>query len=675
MKKIFSTLCFALFGAAALMTSCSDVPAPYDIFENGGQENGPEATVGEGTKESPYDVATAKNNSGKTVWVQGYIVGVMENLYDNAGEFAGNEAKFEAPFTIKTNIIIASDPEETNIKNCLPVKVKGGSDLSNALNLVDHADNLGKLLIIQGTIGSGFGSTSLNETTAAILDGTEIGQEQQGGDETPSGNILFQESFASGQGDFQIKDISKGELDYVWKFDSKYGMKASAYNGKQVAAESWLISPEIDLTNVTTATLTFDHAINQLNGEQPQTNQIVEVSTNNGESWTPLTGVTYPEGTSWTFVNAGNVDLKAYAGAKILIGFHYKSTNSSAATWEIKNVKVYSEQTETGGEVTGNEVQVTPTQAYEESFAADFGKFTLDDKNLGGLNYVWKIDTNYKYAKASAYNQVGVIAESWLVSPVIDLSQSTNTTLTFMQASYSAGLNTELMLKIKEGNNEWTDLEMNYSTSQWEKVENNISLSNYDGKKVQIAFVYKNDKTSGANTWEVWNVKVSAGNEGGSTDPEPTPSGEFTSNIKTLPESTTTDGNKASGGEVKINGQTYPILKLGTGSAIGKWESSTLTEGNTSLSFYAVGWGGKSGEALTISIKNGGSFDDGETSKTISLIPNEGAANSSPFTITPSDNDFKTYILKDITTASTIEFSTENATGDKRAILFGINIK
>lgn len=142
--------------------------------------------------------------------MQGYIVGVMENLYDNAGEFAGNEAKFEAPFTIKTNIIIASDPEETNIKNCLPVKVKGGSDLSNALNLVDHADNLGKLLIIQGTIGSGFGSTSLNETTAAILDGTEIGQEQQGGDETPSGNILFQESFASGQGDFQIKDISKG---------------------------------------------------------------------------------------------------------------------------------------------------------------------------------------------------------------------------------------------------------------------------------------------------------------------------------------------------------------------------------------------------------------------------------------------------------------------------------
>lgn len=664
MKKIFSTLCFALFGAAALMTSCSDVPAPYDIFENGGQENGPEATVGEGTKESPYDVATAKNNSGKTVWVQGYIVGVMENLYDDAGEFAGNEAKFEAPFTIKTNIIIASDPEETNIKNCLPVKVKGGSDLSNALNLVDHADNLGKLLIIQGTIGSGFGSTSLNETTAAILDGTEIGQEQQGGDETPSGNILFQESFASGQGDFQIKDISKGELDYVWKFDSKYGMKASAYNGKQVAAESWLISPEIDLTNVTTATLTFDHAINQLNGEQPQTNQIVEVSTNNGESWTPLTGVTYPEGTSWTFVNAGNVDLKAYAGAKILIGFHYKSTNSSAATWEIKNVKVYSE--ETGGEVTGNEVQVTPTQAYEESFATDFGKFTLDDKNLGGLSYVWKIDTNFKYAKASAYNQVGVIAESWLVSPVIDLSQSTNTTLTFMQASYSAGLNTELMLKIKEGNNEWTDLEMNYSTSQWQKVENNISLSNYDGKKVQIAFVYKNDKTSGANTWEVWNVKISAGNEGGSTDSEPTPSGEFTSNINLEGISGTSFYKE----KANINGTEYDVVKIGTSSKPGSW-TTPLAGGETTLTFYAIAWKGTGSTPLTISIENGGSFEDESTSKEVTVTENAGATGND-YTITlKGDNSELTELkLKDTTSSTTITFS-----ANKRIIFFGINLK
>lgn len=666
MKKIFSALCFALFGVTAIMTSCSDVPAPYDIFENGGQENGPEATVGEGTKESPYDVATAKNNSGKTVWVQGYIVGVMENLYDDAGEFAGNEAKFEAPFTIKTNIIIASDPEETNIKNCLPVKVKGGSDLSNALNLVDHADNLGKLLIIQGTIGSGFGSTSLNETTAAILDGTEIGQEQQGGDETPSGNILFQESFASGQGDFQIKDISKGELDYVWKFDSKYGMKASAYNGKQVAAESWLISPEIDLTNVTTATLTFDHAINQLNGEQPQTNQIVEVSTNNGENWTPLTGVTYPEGTSWTFVNAGNVDLKAYAGAKILIGFHYKSTTSSAATWEIKNVKVYGEQAETGGEVTGNEVQVTPTQAYEESFATDFGKFTLDDKNLGGLSYVWKIDTNFKYAKASAYNQVGVIAESWLVSPVIDLSQSTNTTLTFMQASYSAGLNTELMLKIKEGNNEWTDLEMNYSTSQWEKVENNISLSNYDGKKVQIAFVYKNDKTSGANTWEVWNVKVSAGNEGGSTDPEPTPSGEFTSNINLEGISGTSFYKE----KANINGTEYDVVKIGTSSKPGSW-TTPLAGGETTLTFYAIAWKGTGSTPLTISIENGGSFEDESTSKEVTVTENAGATGND-YTITlKGDNSELTELkLKDTTSSTTITFS-----ANKRIIFFGINLK
>lgn len=203
----------------------------------------------------------------------------------------------------------------------------------------------------------------------------------------------------------------------------------------------------------------------------------------------------------------------------------------------------------------------------------------------------------------------------------------------------------------------------------------NINLTSHNSKTGFIGFQYTMTSTgsgSGLPTYQIDNIKLSSDDEG---TVDPTPSGEFTSNIKTLPEGITPDENKASGGEVKINGQTYPILKLGTGSATGKWESSTLTEGNTSLSFYAVGWGGKSDEALTISIKNGGSFDDGETSKTISLIPNEGAAKNSPFTITPSENDFKTYKLKEITAASTIEFSTENATGDKRAILFGINIK
>ena len=58
------------------------------------------------------------------------------------------------------------------------------------------------------------------------------------------------------------------------------------------------------------------------------------------DSWTPLSGVSYPESNSWTFISSGNVDLSAYAGQKIKLAFQYKSSSTSASTWEVKNVKI-----------------------------------------------------------------------------------------------------------------------------------------------------------------------------------------------------------------------------------------------------------------------------------------------------------------------------------------------
>ena len=78
---------------------------------------------------------------------------------------------------------------------------------------------------------------------------------------------------------------------------------------------------------------------------------------------------------------------------------------------------------------------------------------------------------------------------------------------------------------------------------------------------------------------------------------------------------------------------------------------------------------------LTVVIENGGTFEGGETSKVVSLVGNDGATGNSPFTITPADTDFSEYTLTGITASTTIKFTTEGATSDKRAIIFGINIK
>ena len=125
-------------------------------------------------------------------------------------------------------------------------------------------------------------------------------------------------------------------------------MKATAYaaaSHTNVAAESWLISPSIDLTKVTTATLSVDQALNYLRGNTLSNFTQVLISTGyqSGDpaaaTWAPLVFSQYPAGNNWDFVT-GTASLNTYKGKKIRIAFHYKSTSACAPTWEMKNFTV-----------------------------------------------------------------------------------------------------------------------------------------------------------------------------------------------------------------------------------------------------------------------------------------------------------------------------------------------
>ena len=99
MKKILNALFLTLL-AVFTFSSCSDVPAPYDIL---GEGDVPGLT-GDGTKENPYSIEAAQQKQDGTIaWVQGYIVGTVENYEDPSGS-----AKFAAPFTAKNNLLIAA---------------------------------------------------------------------------------------------------------------------------------------------------------------------------------------------------------------------------------------------------------------------------------------------------------------------------------------------------------------------------------------------------------------------------------------------------------------------------------------------------------------------------------------------------------------------------------------
>ena len=171
--------------------------------------------------------------------------------------------------------------------------------------------------------------------------GGDINVDFDGGTQPGGETVVLDESFATGQGSFTIdnKQLPNGEGSFVWNLgsfnDDKF-MKASAYiGGTKYASESWLVSPPVDLSQATTATLTFDHAHNYAGtAEEEFTLWATETSADN---WQQLTIDKYGSGFNFT---TATIDLSAYAGKTIKFAFKYISTTDAAGTWEIKNVKV-----------------------------------------------------------------------------------------------------------------------------------------------------------------------------------------------------------------------------------------------------------------------------------------------------------------------------------------------
>ena len=90
-------------------------------------------------------------------------------------------------------------------------------------------------------------------------------------------------------------------------------------------------------------------------------------------------------------------------------------------------------------------------------------------------------------------------------------------------------------------------------------------------------------------------------------------------------------GEKAYTEEATVNGETKTVLKLGTSKLSGD-ATLTVPAGTKSMTFYAVSWKGAPSD-LTFS------GADGMSPATVSPAANEGASNSSPYTITVSDTD------------------------------------
>jgi len=239
----------------------------------------------------------------------------------------------------------------------------------------------------------------------------EVFQEGEEPGPQPQGEN-FEAALTDAKGNWTYEDVVLPEdLTYIWAQSSSYGMKATAFaNQTKYVSESYLVSPAIILKEG--SVLSFDH-VSRYAAEDPSTQLTLWVRENGAANWAAQLAIpTYSDGSNWTFVGSGDIDLSAYAGKTIQLGFRYTSSEDFAATWEIKNVKVTNAKAaEEGPQLIDPTNQ--PTAPYTVAQAIEIIK-NKDQYDMSKEVYVKGQIVNIKSIDVSQY----VRAQYWIADQV-----------------------------------------------------------------------------------------------------------------------------------------------------------------------------------------------------------------------------------------------------------------
>lgn len=158
---------------------------------------------------------------------------------------------------------------------------------------------------------------------------------------------IFSEEFSGTLGNFSTYSFVG---DQLWA-GTNYGATMTGFVGSVYNAnEDWLISPAIDLTDRSSAILSFMHTINKGVVANMTSNHTMWISTNytsgspSVATWIQIPIPNYPTGSDWTFINSGNISLPStvLGHSNLRLAFKYLCTTYESATWEIKTLKIIS---------------------------------------------------------------------------------------------------------------------------------------------------------------------------------------------------------------------------------------------------------------------------------------------------------------------------------------------
>lgn len=152
---------------------------------------------------------------------------------------------------------------------------------------------------------------------------------------------LLSEAFSTTLGSFTtVTTAGAGE----WKIDFKTA-KAAGYDNKTkvtTAGTYYLVSPELDLTNVKEAHVTFEYVLRYVKAEDNQ--QLLISDSYNAQNptngWTVL-NQKWTEGRDWKTFTKADLDIPTtWMGKKVRLALRYNTNAESGSTWEVKNFSV-----------------------------------------------------------------------------------------------------------------------------------------------------------------------------------------------------------------------------------------------------------------------------------------------------------------------------------------------
>lgn len=192
-------------------------------------------------------------------------------------------------------------------------------------------------------------------------------------------------------------------------------LQINGFASGNILNEDWLISPALNLSNMTYAVLSF-WTRSAFSGDKLQ----LKVSTNysgTGDpslaTWTNIDGK-FPETASDVWTKSGNIDLSAYKALPVYVAFVYNSTTSSASRWTLDDFAVTNSTTPPPVDITIANAslnfgfQATNTTSTEKTFSFSAGNLTGDVVLTAPPNFTIASTSNGTFGSSLIYIKAAI---------------------------------------------------------------------------------------------------------------------------------------------------------------------------------------------------------------------------------------------------------------------------